>query len=120
MTTITSETGLLSAADLRSFASEMRRRFSDGQRMSVRGSSVVHAVDKERWLYGEMVPQPLCHTAVYGWSPTALRATRAPVSCMKCRRKLKAADEILPLYGGDYQPPLFTVMAPLAPMRRVA
>lgn len=118
MTIITSETPLLTVADLRSFASEMRRRFSDGQRMSIRDSRVVHAVDRERWLHGELVPQPLCHTAAYGWSPDAYRAVRAPLSCLKCRRILKAADEILPLYGGDYQPPLFTVVMPRAPRQR--
>ncbi|MFE2934877.1 hypothetical protein [Streptomyces sp. NPDC059278] len=117
MTTITSETPLLSVADLRAFASEMRRRFSGGQRMTVRGSAVVHAVDKERWLHGELVPQPLCHTAVYGWSPEALKAVRAPVSCMKCRRKLKSPEEIL-LGGGDYQPPLFSVVMPRLPRQR--
>lgn len=117
MTTITSETPLLSVADLRAFASEMRRRFSGGQRMTVRGSAIVHAVDKERWLQGELVPQPLCHTAVYGWSPDALKAVRAPVSCMKCRRKLKSPEEIL-LGGGDYQPPLFSVVMPRVPRQR--
>lgn len=117
MTVPTSETRLLTVADLRSFASEMRRRFSDGQRMRIRNSDVVHAVDTERWLYGELVPQPLCHTGTYGWSPEALKAVRAPVTCMRCRQKLKAPEEIL-LGGGDYQPPLFTVLQSRIPRQR--
>lgn len=108
MDTITSDREFRTVADLRAFAKTMRDRFADGQRMCVRGSAVVHAVDRERWLLGELVPQPLCHTAVYGWSPDALKPVRSPVTCMKCRQKLAAPDEILLPYG-DFQPPLFTV-----------
>lgn len=103
---------LIAVADLRGFASEMRRRFADGQRMSVRESDVVHAVDAERWLNGEMVPQPLCHTPVYGWSPSALRAVRKPVNCQKCIRALAAPEQILLPYG-EVQPALFTFVPPL-------
>ncbi len=98
----------LTVADLHAFAKTMRDKFSDGRRMSVRGSDVVHAVDRERWLYGELVPQPLCHTAVYGWSPNALIAVRKPVTCMKCRRKLGTPGEFLLPYG-EFQPALFAV-----------
>jgi hypothetical protein len=114
MTTETNhqETPLIAVADLRAFASEMRRKFADGQRMSVRGSDVVHAVDTERWLYGELVPQPKCHTPVYGWSPTALRAVRKPINCQKCIRILAAPDQILLPYG-EFQPPLFTYVPPI-------
>lgn len=106
------ETPLIAVADLRAFAREMRDRFADGQRMSVRDSGVVHAVDSERWLYGELVPQPLCHTPVYGWSPAALRAVRRPVNCQKCIRILAAPDQILLPYG-EFQPALFTYVPPI-------
>lgn len=103
---------LYAVADLRAFAREMRARFADGQRMSVRGSGVVHAVEPERWLHGELVPQPLCHTPVYGWSPTALRAVRKPITCQKCIRILAAPEQILLPYG-EFQPPLFTYVPPV-------
>ncbi|MFC4328314.1 hypothetical protein ACFPC0_10800 [Streptomyces andamanensis] len=102
---------VLSVADLRAFAREMRAKFADGQRMSVRDSDVVHAVDNERWLMGELVPQPLCHTPVYGWSPGALRPVRRPVNCEKCRRKLASPEERLLPYG-EFQPALFTYIPP--------
>lgn len=114
MTTPTNDPGdvaFIAVADLRAFAQEMRLRFADGQRMSVRDSDVVHAVDTERWLMGELVPQPMCHTPVYGWSPGALRAVRKPVNCQKCRRILAAPDEILLPYG-EFQPALFTYVPP--------
>lgn len=116
MTTPTNhqETPLIAVADLRAFAREMRAKFADGQRMSVRGSDVVHAVDTERWLMGELVPQPLCHTPVYGWSPNALRPVRRPVNCEKCRRKLAAPEEFLLPYG-EFQPALFTYVPPAPP-----
>lgn len=100
-------------ADLRAFAATMRERFGDGQRMVIRDSDVVHAVDRERWVQGEMVPQPLCHTAAYGWSPDALRPVRSPVTCMKCRQKLASPEEIL-LPHGEFQPPLFSVQPRIA------
>lgn len=102
---------VIAVADLRAFAQEMREKFADGQRMSIRDSDVVHAVDTERWLYGELVPQPLCHTPVYGWSPNAMRPVRKPINCEKCRRKLAAPEEILLPYG-EFQPPLFTYIPP--------
>jgi len=115
MDTITSESNTTGAppdaalaVDLRSLAKTMRDKFADGQRMIVRGSAIVHAVDRERWLGGELVPQPLCHTPVYGWSPDSLKPTRAPITCMKCRRTLASPDEILLPYG-TFQPPLFTL-----------
>lgn len=113
MTMISSqpETAPVAALDLRSLAKTMRDRFSDGQRMRIRGSHVVHAVDQERWLHGEMIPQPLCHTPAYGWSPDALHAVRSPITCMRCQRKLASPDEILLPYG-EFQPPLFTVAIP--------
>lgn len=116
MTTPTNhqEMPLIAVADLRAFAREMRDKFADGQRMSVRGSDVVHAVDTERWLMGELVPQPLCHTPVYGWSPQALRPVRRPVNCEKCRRKLAAPEERLLPYG-EFQPALFTYVPPAPP-----
>lgn len=104
---IGSDTPLIAVADLRAFAQTMRDKFADGRRMRVRDSDVVHAVDRERWIGGELVPQPLCHTPVYGWSPDALRAVREPVSCQKCRRILEPAEFLLPY--GTFQPPLFTV-----------
>lgn len=102
----------MSVADLRAFAREMRLKFADGQRMSVRDSDVVHAVDSERWLMNELVPQPMCHTPVYGWSPGSLRAVRKPVNCQKCIRLLAAPDQILLPYG-EFQPPLFTYVPPV-------
>lgn len=93
---------------LSSLALTSRQKFMDGMRMTIRDSDVVHAVDRERWVAGELVPQPLCHTAVYGWSPAALKATRAPVSCQRCRRKIAAPDELL-LPMGTFQPSLFSI-----------
>lgn len=92
---------------LSSLALTTRQKFLDGHRMTIRSNRTVHAVDTERWVGGELVPQPLCHTGVYGWSPDALRPTRKPVSCQRCRRKLAASDEIL-LPRGEFQPPLFS------------
>jgi len=92
---------------LHSLALTTRQKFLDGHRMTIRENGTVHAVDVERWVGGELVPQPLCHTAVYGWSPEALRPTRKPVSCQKCTRLLAAPDEII-LAPGEYQPPLFS------------
>jgi hypothetical protein len=115
MTTMTNDpqgVALIAVADLRAFAQEMRLKFADGQRMSVRDSDVVHAVDTERWLLGELVPQPKCHTPSYGWSPTAYRAVRKPVNCQKCRRILAAPDELLLPYG-EFQPALFTYVPPV-------
>lgn len=92
---------------LHSLALTTRQKFLDGHRMTIRDNGTVHAVDAERWVGGELVPQPLCHTAVYGWSPEALRPTRKPVTCQRCIRKLAAPDEIL-LPMGTFQPPLFS------------
>lgn len=108
MDTITNGTDFRSVADLRAFAATQRGRFAGGQRMRVRGSPVVHAVDREKWLLGELIPQPLCRTAVYGWSPDAFRPVRSPITCVKCRQKLASPEEIL-LPHGTVQPPLFTV-----------
>lgn len=104
--------------DVRSLAKTMRERFADGQRMTIRGSGIVHGVDRERWLYGELIPQPLCHTPAYGWSPDALHAVRRPVTCMKCKRILAHPSEILLPYG-EFQPPLFS-MGGLVPRQRTA
>lgn len=107
MTMITSEPETGRNDRLHSLALTTRQRFLDGHRMTIRKNGTVHAVDLERWVGGELVPQPLCHTAVYGWSPEALRPTRQPVSCQRCLFKLKSPDQIL-LPAGDYQPPLFS------------
>lgn len=107
MTMITSDPETGRNDRLHSLALTTRQRFLDGHRMTIRDNGTVHAVDLERWVGGELVPQPLCHTAVYGWSPAALRATRQPVSCQRCIRKLAAPDEIL-LPRGEFQPPLFS------------
>jgi hypothetical protein len=90
---------------LSSLAHTARERFV-GKNLSVRGSHVVHAVDRERWVAGLLVPQPLCHTAVYGWSPDAMHAVTGTVTCLRCRRMLTPDEVILP--GGTYQPPLFS------------
>lgn len=104
---ITSEQEAVRNDRLHSLALTARQKFLDGYRMTIRDNGTVHAVDSERWVGGELVPQPLCHTAIYGWSPDAMRRTRRPVDCQRCRRKLAAPDEIL-LPQGDYQPPLFS------------
>ncbi|HEY9015642.1 MAG TPA: hypothetical protein VIM84_11335 [Gemmatimonadales bacterium] len=93
---------------LHSLALTTRQRFLDGHRMTIRENGTVHAVGAERWVGGELIPQPLCHTAVFGWSPMSMRPTRRPVDCRRCIRKLAAPDEII-LPAGDYQPPLFPV-----------
>lgn len=107
MAMITSEQATVPGDRLHSLALTTRQKFLDGHRMTIRDNGTVHAVDVERWVGGELVPQPLCHTAVYGWSPEALRPTRKPVTCQRCTRKLAAPDQIL-LPSGEYQPPLFS------------
>lgn len=106
MTTKTSGQGPASSDRLGSLALTTRQKFMDGNRMTVRRNGTVHAVEPERWVGGELVPQPLCHTAVYGWNPDALRPTKRPVNCQRCIRKLASPDQIL-LPSGEFQPPLF-------------
>jgi hypothetical protein len=106
MSTIMDVPANLVGTDVKSLAATAREKFASGQRMRIRASRVVHAVDRERWVAGELVPQPLCHAPAYGWSPDALRPVWSPVTCMRCRRILAAPDELLLPYG-DYQPPLF-------------
>jgi hypothetical protein len=96
--------------DLRSYAASIRAKFSDGQRMRINRSKVVHAVDRERWVAGELIPQPLCHTGSYGWNESHYNPVRRPVSCAKCRMRMASADEVLLGYG-EYQPPLFRLPA---------
>lgn len=101
-------------AALRSLASTARQKFSGGQRMTVRKSAVVHAVSMQRWVGGENIPQPLCHTGIYGWDLDAMHPTGAPPTCLRCRRQLADPMEIV-LPRGEYQPPLFTI-----PTQRIA
>lgn len=108
MATITSEQEAPPRDRLHSLALTARQKFLDGHRMTIRENRTVHAVDSERWVGGELVPQPLCHAPVYGWSPEALRPTRKPITCQRCIHKLAAPDEIL-LPMGAFQPPLFPV-----------
>jgi hypothetical protein len=107
MTMITSGQGTAASDRLGSLALTTRQRFMDGNRMTVRRNGTVHAVEPERWVGGELIPQPLCHTAVYGWSPEALRPTKRPVNCQRCIRKLATPEQIL-LPSGEFQPPLFS------------
>ena len=61
---------------IRSAATTFRQRFAGGMRMTVRSSSVVHAVSQQKWLAGELVPVPLCHIGVYGLDFNSVHPTR--------------------------------------------
>lgn len=98
---------------IRSAATTFRQRFAGGMRMTVRSSSVVHAVSQQKWLAGELVPVPLCHIGVYGLDFNSVHPTRLTPTCRRCLSKLaQQGDYLLPF--GDYQPPLFRADALMA------
>ncbi|MCC3778819.1 VOC family protein [Streptomyces sp. UNOB3_S3] len=103
--TITSDTTLRGVLDVRAAAAGLREKFADGQRMRIGDSPVVHDVASWRWLGGEYIPLPACHTAI-GWEPLRLSPTWAAASCGSCA-KIRAEVEGMLLPGGSVRPPLW-------------
>jgi len=96
---------------VRSLALSARQKFAGGKRMTVRKSKIVHAVTPARWIGGELIPQPACHTGTYGWDIMAMNATYAPITCQRCIRTLDTAAGVFAFPYGPVQPPLFVLEA---------
>ncbi|MRH89602.1 hypothetical protein GFY24_19500 [Nocardia sp. SYP-A9097] len=94
--------------DIAPLAAFARAKFGDpGVHAIVRNGRTVHAVGLGHWIGTEEVPELLCHTGVAGWSPNALRPTRAAVTCVRCLRTLNENSDStspqLPLFSRDWQ-----------------
>lgn len=77
--------------DISPLAAVARAAFGDpGVHAVVRDGRTVHAVRLGRWIGSEEAPELTCRTGVAGWSPDALRPTRAEVTCARCLRILGA------------------------------
>jgi hypothetical protein len=75
--------------DISPLAAVARAAFGDpGVHAVVRNGRTVHAVRLGRWIGSEEVPELTCRTGVAGWSPDALRPTRAELTCARCLRIL--------------------------------
>ncbi|MBF6284495.1 hypothetical protein REK76_29360 (plasmid) [Nocardia farcinica] len=90
--------------DISPLANAARAKFGDpGIHALVRSGRTVHAVRLGQWVGGEEVPELVCRTGVAGWDPAALVATRAEVTCARCRRVLGGTypEAQLLLFGRD-------------------
>ncbi|HEV7979559.1 hypothetical protein [Amycolatopsis sp.] len=74
---------------LTSMLSAVARRAENqfrGRNLTIRRSTVVHAVAPSRWMAGVDLPAPACHVGVSGWAVEDLHPTSQPVTCRRCLR----------------------------------
>lgn len=55
----------------------------------VDGSRTVHMAGTSVDRTGAPLPHPACNTGIAGWDPSRLRASQAPVNCLRCIRLAK-------------------------------
>lgn len=74
-------------------AAEYWRQMAGARGLTVRGSTVVHAIGENRWFFGLLMPYPQCGTGVSGWDPGAVHPEWwRRVSCRKCLRPASSED----------------------------
>jgi hypothetical protein len=65
-----------------------------GRNLTIRRSTVVHAVAPSRWMAGVDLPAPACHVGVSGWAVEDLHPTSEPVTCRRCLRSPSARSVV--------------------------